>query len=66
MVLLCGEIEALEKELDREVEDLVMHGVVVELPCKGALEGGGGMVKASDEVLGAAAALICLECPLVL
>ena len=39
VVLLCGEIEALEKELVREVEDLVMHGVVVELPCKGALEG---------------------------
>ena len=41
VVLLWGEMEVLEKEFDREVEVLVILGVVVELPGRGALEGGG-------------------------
>ena len=59
-------MEVLEKEFDREVEVLVILGVVVALPCRRALEGGGGMIVAFDEVLGASAALVVLARPLVL
>ena len=59
-------MEVLEKDFDREVEVLVILGVVVELPGRGALEGGGGMIKASDEVFGVSATLIVLVRPLVL
>ena len=66
VVLLWGEMEVLEKEFDREVEVLVILGVVVALPCRRALEGGGGMIVSFDEVVGASAALIDLARPLVL
>ena len=64
-MLLWGEMEVLEKEFDREVEVLVILGVVVALPCWRALEGGGGMIVAF-EVLGASDALVVLARPLVL
>ena len=66
VVLLCGEMEVLEKEFDREDEVLVILEVVVALPCKRALEGGGGMIVSFDEVVGASAALVDLARPLVL
>ena len=62
---LGGEMEALENEWRRE-DELVGIGVEVGSPAKGVLGGGGGMLGASADAIGVAAAFRVLARPLVL
>ena len=58
-------MEALEKDCKREVE-LVSISVEMGFPGRRALDGGGGMLWASAETVGGAAAFKVLDRPLVL